>query len=143
MSYTTTNGSVNQYSNVDNYTGVTDANPHQLVQMLLDGAIGKIAVVKGLMLRGETAEKGKVIGQSISIVGGLRSSLDMKAGGDLAANLDDIYEYIERRLLESNLKNDVTILDEATSLLREIRTAWVAIPEDVRNQKRPSLEVVS
>ena len=143
MSYTTTNGSVNQYSNVDNYTGVTDASPHQLVQMLLDGAIGKIAVVKGLMLRGETAEKGKVIGQSISIVGGLRSSLDMESGGDLAANLDDIYEYIERRLLESNLKNDVTILDEATSLLREIRTAWVAIPEDVRNQNRPSLEVVS
>ena len=142
MSFTTTKGNVNHYSSVDSYTGVTDADPHQLVLMLLDGSLGKLAVVKGLMTRGETAKKGEVIGQAISIVGGLRSSLDMSAGGELAANLDDIYEYIERRLLKANLKNDITLLDEVTALLREIRTAWQSIPVEARSKSSPDLSVV-
>lgn len=142
MSFTTTKGNVNHYNTIDSYTGVTDADPHQLVQMLLDGALGKIAVVKGLMTRGETARKGEVIGQAISIVGGLRASLDLSTGGELAANLDDLYEYMERRLLEANLKNDVAILDEVTALLREIKTAWESIPLESRT-KSPDLSVVS
>jgi flagellar protein FliS len=143
VSFTTTKGNVSHYSTVDSYTGVTDADPHQLVQMLLDGALGKIAVVKGLMTRGETAKKGEVIGQAISIIGGLRSSLDLSAGGELAANLDDLYEYMERRLLTANLKNDVTILDEVTTLLREIKAAWESIPQESRTKPTADLSVVS
>jgi flagellar protein FliS len=143
VSFTTTKGNVNHYSTIDSYTGVTDANPHQLVQMLLDGALGKIAVVKGLMTRGDTVKKGEVIGQAISIIGGLRSSLDMSAGGELAANLDNLYEYMERRLVTANLKNDVIILDEVTTLLREIKTAWESIPLESRVKPAPDLSVVS
>jgi flagellar protein FliS len=102
--------------------------------MLLDGALGKIAVAKGLMSRNETAQKGEVIGQVISIVGGLRASLDMSAGGEIAANLNNLYEYIERRLLESNLKNDASILDETGALLREVKTAWESIPQESRSK---------
>jgi flagellar protein FliS len=87
-----------------------------------------------LITRSETAQKGEIIGQAISIVGGLRSSLDMTAGGEIAANLDSLYEYIERRLLESNLNNDVAILDEVASLLREVKTAWESIPQESRSK---------
>ncbi|MGB5278447.1 MAG: flagellar export chaperone FliS [Gammaproteobacteria bacterium] len=134
MGLTTSTGSVSHYTQVDCYTGVTEADPHQLVQMLLDGALGKIAVAKGLMSRNETAQKGEVIGQVISIVGGLRASLDMSAGGEIAANLNNLYEYIERRLLESNLKNDASILDETGALLREVKTAWESIPQESRSK---------
>jgi len=134
MGITTSTGSVSHYTQVDCYTGVTEADPHQLVQMLLDGALGKIAVAKGLMSRNETAQKGEVIGQVISIVGGLRASLDMSAGGEIAANLNNLYEYIERRLLESNLKNDMSILDETGALLREVKTAWESIPQESRSK---------
>lgn len=143
MSFTTTKNNVNHYSNVDSYTGVTDASPHQLVQMLLDGALGKIAVVKGLMGRGEVVKKGEALGQAISIVGGLRSSLDLSAGGELAANLDDLYEYIERRLLQANLNNDVSILDEVSALLHEVKTAWESIPLESRTKPTTDLSVVS
>ena len=143
MSFITTKNSVNHYSNVDSYTGVTDADPHQLVQMLLDGALGKIAIVKGLMVREDIAKKGEVIGQAVSIVGGLRSSLDLSAGGELAANLDDLYEYIERRLLQANLKNDVTILDEVSTLLHEIKTAWESIPPESITRPSPDLSFVT
>lgn len=134
MGMTTSAGNVSHYNQVDCYTGVTEADPHQLVQMLLEGALGKIAVAKGLMKRNETATKGEIVGQAISIVGGLRSSLDMSAGGEIAANLDKLYVYIERRLLEANLSNDVAILDEVASLLREVKTAWESIPEEFRSK---------
>lgn len=143
MSYSTTKNNVNQYSSVNSYTGVTDASPHQLVQMLLDGALGKLSVVKGLMDRGETAKKGEVIGQAISIVGGLRSSLDLSKGGELAANLDNLYEYMERQLIQANLKNDITIINEVISLLLEIKTAWVSIPVESRTTPSAGLSAVS
>ena len=143
MSFTTTKNNINHYSSVDSYTGVTDADPHQLVLMLLDGALRKISTVKGLMIRKEIATKGEVLGQALSIVAGLRSSLNLSAGGELAANLDDIYEYIERRLLEANLKNDVAILDEASKLLHEIKSGWEAIPPESRTLPASSLSVAS
>jgi len=142
MSFATMGSNVSQYSQVNSYTGVTGADPHQLVQMLLEGALSKIAIVKGLMVRDEVKRKGEVIGQAISIVGGLRSSLDISAGGKLAENLDDIYEYIERRLVQANLSNDVAILDETISLLKEIKFAWEAIASESR-QKHDAKVAVS
>jgi len=142
VSYTTTKNNVGQYNSVNSYTGVTDASPHQLVQMLIDGALGKISVVKGLIERKEVKKKGEVIGQIISIVNGLRSSLDMKKGGDVAANLDNIYEYMERQLVQANLKNDVSIINEVAALLREIKAAWESIPADARSRS-PELSIVS
>ncbi len=132
MTIPTANKHISQYKQVDRYTGVTDATPHQLVCMLLDGALGKLAMVKGYMSHGEIAAKGEAIGQAIAIVNGLRASLDKKAGGELAANLDDLYDYIERRLVEANLRNDVAMVDEVSRLLREIKTAWDAIPQQAR-----------
>jgi len=143
VSFTTTKNNINHYNTVDSYTGVTEASPHQLVQMLLDGALRKISTVKGLMIRKEVAKKGEVIGQALSIVAGLRSSLDMNAGGEIAANLDNLYEYIERRLLEANLKNDISLLDESSKLLHEIKTGWEAIPEEERTRPSASLSVAS
>lgn len=143
MSNSTTKNNVSQYSSVNSYTGVTDASPHQLVQMLLDGALGKLSVVKGLIERGEIAKKGKVIGQAISIIGGLRSSLDLSKGGKIAANLDNLYEYMERQLIQANLKNDLTIINEVVSLLREIKTAWESIPVESRTKPSDSLSAVS
>ena len=127
MGLASTKSYASHYSQVDNYTGVTEASPHRLVQMLLDGVLGKIAAVKGLMLRSDISKKGEVIGQAISIIGGLRSSLDMEAGGEIAVNLDNLYEYMERQLIKANLENNTVLLDEVVVLLREIKVAWDSI----------------
>lgn len=139
---TTTRNHVNQYSQVKNYTGITDANPHQLVAMLLEGAMSKLSIVKGMLTRGETSRKGEIIGQVIAIIGGLRSSLDMEQGGELAENLDNLYEYMERRLVQANLKHDMDIIDEVTLLLREIKAGWDSIPQQYREAKEPGLALV-
>jgi len=142
MGMTTSAGNAGHYKQIDCYTGVNEADPHRLVQMLLDGALEKIAVAKGLITHNETAKKGEAIGRAISIVSGLRSSLDISAGGEIAANLDNLYEYIERRLLEANLNNDVDILDEVLSLLREVKTAWESIPQELRSKPDTIAEAI-
>ncbi len=142
MGMTYSAGNAGHYKQIDCYTGVNEADPHRLVQMLLDGALEKIAVAKGLITRNETAKKGEAIGRAISIVSGLRSILDMSAGGEIAANLDNLYEYIERRLLEANLNNDVDILDEVLSLLREVKKAWESIPQELRSKPDTIAEAI-
>lgn len=105
---------------------VEAASSHRLIQMLYEGGLQRIAVAKGAILRKEIELKGKNITQAIGILGGLRASLDFNQG-ELAKNLDNLYEYMERRLLEANLKNDITVLDEVSGLLRDVKSAWDAI----------------
>lgn len=124
--------SINHYSRVNTYTGVSAADPHRLVLMLLDGALGKLALARGNMARNDVRAKGEAIGQAISIVNGLRTSLNLQEGGQIARNLDDLYDYITRQLLQANVKNEPVLVEEAADLLREIREGWDAIPVEQR-----------
>lgn len=130
---------INQYSRVRTHGGVEAASPHQLTTMLFDGALNRIASARGHMERGEIAAKGECISRSIDIIGGLRSSLDMARGGDLAERLDSLYDYMERRLLHANLHDDPHALDEVAELLRPIREAWGEIPVELRNPARDAV----
>jgi len=130
---------VNAYNQVSVQTSVNEASPHRLIQMLLGAAIDKIAVAKGLMLNKKIAEKGNTISLSISIIDTLRVSLDKSQGGEIASNLEMLYEYMGRRLAEANLHNDPAILDEVSNLLKPIKEAWDAIPEDIRQKHQDGL----
>lgn len=109
-------------------SGLDSASPERLIQMLLDGALDRIATARGHVIRAEPALKGEQIGKAISIVEGLRTSLDPGAG-PISANLEDLYDYVQRRLLEANMRDDEAILDEVASLLREIKSAWDVLAE--------------
>jgi flagellar protein FliS len=115
------------YTNVHNHGSVEEASPHKLIDMLLEGALQRITQAKGAMEFGNTELKGQKINSAISIVGGLRESLDTEAGGELAGNLDALYVYVQNILYTAHAKNDVARLDEATKLLLEIRSAWTQI----------------
>jgi len=130
MSYPHTHGALNAYHQVGVNAAVADANPHQLIQMLLNGALEKTASAKGHMLR-NNPEKGSCISRVISILDGLRESLNFEVGGEIAENLNQLYEYCQRRLLQANADNDPRLLDEVTALLREIKIAWESIPTQV------------
>lgn len=118
---------LDQYRRVKTDAAVATADRHRLIQMLLEGALERIASAKGHLLRGDVARKGELIGKAIGIVAGLRQSLNHGQGGELAGNLDRLYGYMERRLLQANLGSDSRALDEVASLLGEIKTAWDAI----------------
>ncbi len=117
---------VSAYQSVGAGGAIGGASRERLVQMLLDGALERIATAKGHIQRGEAAQKGEQIGKAISIVDGLRGSLNPEAG-EISQNLGDLYVYISGRLLTANAEADPAILDEVADLLREIRSAWDVI----------------
>ena len=117
-----------EYTQVKAHSGVAYATPHRLVQMLFEGALDKIASAKGHMLRNELAQKASQISATMAIVGGLRMSLD-KSAGEIARNLDDLYDYMERQLLRANYENAAPLLDEVSALLGEIKISWDVIAD--------------
>jgi len=116
------------YTRVEVDVSVATASPHSLILLLFDGAIKAIVKAKFHMEKKEIPAKGVAISKAIAIIDeGLKLSLDVKAGGELAENLSDLYDYMCRRLLHANLKNDIGALDEVGRLLLELRGAWAAI----------------
>ena len=127
------NMALNQYRSVSVQSGMTDASPHQMITMLLDGALDRVASARGAIDRGEVSRKGELLGSAIAIIDSVRASLDYDKGGEIAVNLGSLYDYIESRLVEANASSNLTLLDEVSSLLREIKAGWTAIPADARN----------
>lgn len=133
MNYSGKNSALQQYSQVSAQSGVACATPHRLILMLLEGTLEKIALARGHMGRGEVALKGSHIGWAISIIDGLRISLDKDVGGEIAQNLETLYEYMQHRLVQANLYNDVEILSEVSTLLHTIKNAWDQIPGELHH----------
>ena len=106
---------------------VEEASPHQLIQMLLDGGLDRIATARAQIAQGDIAGKGLSIGRAIAIVDGLRVSLDHSHSRQLSENLESLYEYMMDRLSNANLTNDVGTLEEVESLLGRIRDAWTQV----------------
>lgn len=119
---------INSYGEVKVVTGVSTANNVELIQMLFDGLIESLVTARGQMVRGAIVEKGKSLSRASRIVIGLQGALDFEKGGDLAANLNELYSYVTRRLIHVNAHNDLKVLDEIHGLMCEIRQAWEAVP---------------
>lgn len=127
MSATTRSAQLAEYQSVAIHGGVAASDPHRLILMLLDGALDRIAQARGYMERGRLADKGQVIGRAIAILQELRGSLDLSAGSQIASNLDALYDFCCRQLLQANTDNRPQTLDLVAALLQEIRGAWVAM----------------
>ncbi|MBL7481024.1 flagellar export chaperone FliS [Legionella bononiensis] len=117
----------NQYKSIELQTRIDTASPHELIELLLQGARSHIATAQGNIQRNQIKDKGEHIGKAISIVEGLKSSLNQDQGGEIAVNLLKIYDYIQHILLKANLNNDEDLLAQSNMLLAEIHQAWQAI----------------
>lgn len=119
-----------QYAEVGVHSSMEAASPHRVIQLLMDGVLTRLASASGCMQRGETAQKGQQISAAISIIDGLRASLDMRVPGGIGQNLDQLYDYMEQRLFEANLNNDQGIIGEVSVLMGSIKSGWDAIADD-------------
>ncbi|CAM2797600.1 flagellar export chaperone FliS [Legionella worsleiensis] len=117
----------NQYKSIELQTRVDTASPHELIDLLLQGARSHIATAQGNIQRNQIKDKGEHIGKAISIVEGLKTSLNKDQGGEIAENLLKIYDYIQNILLKANLNNDEDLLAHSNMLLAEIHQAWQSI----------------
>ncbi|WP_166263157.1 flagellar export chaperone FliS [Marinobacter caseinilyticus] len=125
------------YQRVNTQTSITDADPHKLIQLLYNGALERINMAKARMQAKDIEGKGKLISKAIDIIGGLRSFLDFEQGGELAKQLEALYDYMERTLFEANRHNDPAKLEEVAALLRQIKDGWDGIRSEVVQQPSP------
>ncbi|MBV6750763.1 flagellar export chaperone FliS [Pseudomonas chlororaphis] len=116
-----------QYQKVGAQAQTSEASPHRLVQMLMEGGLDRIAQAKGAIERKDIAAKGVAIGKAIDIVGGLREGLDLEKSADSLTDLDNLYAYMMTRLLQANVQSDIGMLDEVAGLLTTVKEGWDAI----------------
>jgi len=131
------NSSLAAYQTTSVHGGVANADPHRLVQMLMDALAERLNTARGCIENGEVGRKAKLLHSCVTLVAELRGSLNLTDGGELAQNLDNLYDYMTRQLLKANANGDAALVIEVSGLLNEIRGAWVAIGPEVRKAAQP------
>lgn len=118
-----------QYQKVNSHAQISEASPHRLVQMLMEGGLDRMAQAKGALARGDIAQKGLMLGKAVDIIIGLRDGLDAEKSADPAyvQQLESLYAYMTNRLMEANVQNDPEIIDEVARLLITVKEGWDAI----------------
>lgn len=116
-----------QYRQTAVSSAVLEASPHQLIALLFAGFRDRVQLAIASLERGDIARKGQSVSEALAILGGLEGSLDLEAGGSVAAGLQSLYDYLQRRLLQANIANDAGMLREADALIAEVQSAWNAI----------------
>lgn len=113
------------YQRISVETSMHTIDQHQLVSLLLDGVLSAIATARGAMARGDVAAKCNGISKAVRILEeGLMTALDREAGGELARNLEAVYDYSLRRLIQANAHNDDAMLQEVSHLIEPIAQGW-------------------
>lgn len=118
-----------QYQKVNSHAQISEATPHRLVQLLMEGSLDRMAQAKGAIARGDVALKGVMLGKAIDIIGGLREGLDKEKtdNPDELDRLDSLYDYMARRLIQANLHSDPAMIDEVAQLMITVKSGWDAI----------------
>lgn len=125
---------LNQYKQVNLGASTQTATPHELINMLFRGALEAMARASGAIERKDIELRTQQLNKAIDIVMNLQGSLDKEKGGEIAENLDNLYGYITRKLIEANRNNDLAAVQEASKLIAEIAEGWNEIPVEYRKQ---------
>lgn len=126
-------GSLQAYKKVSVDSQLSAASPHKVVQMLMAGAIERLIQGKAAMQAGNIPVKGERLGKALDIIISLRGCLSMDDGGDIAKNLDQLYEFMIGQITIANQQNNPEPLDDVIDIVREIKSAWDQIPAEFHN----------
>ena len=125
-----------QQQNVSAYTrvNVETASQGKLIVMLFNGAIKRAEEAKRQLVRGNRQEAHNNLIRAQDIVAELRGALNMKAG-ELAHNLDRIYEYFQHLLITANVRKDAEPIDQAVELMTTMRDAWAELFQSLAREE--------
>ena len=118
------------------FPGGTATDPYGFARVLMDGALERIEAAREHLVNGEQPEKRFLLQAAVVIISDLRADLDLPRGGAVAANLDDLYDYMCRRLRAADFSNGIAALDEVSHLLDALQSAWAYLPAEVRAASR-------
>ncbi|MBC8062820.1 MAG: flagellar export chaperone FliS [Clostridiaceae bacterium] len=127
-----TNNGYNVYKN----NSINFASKEQLLLMLLDGALKFSKIGRQAIIDKNIQKSSDNLIKTQNIYYELIASLDVKAGGQWAQNLTDVYSYIIKRLVEANIKKSVEIMDEIIPLIEDIKNLWEEANEVSKGNNR-------
>jgi flagellar protein FliS len=119
-------------STLATHLGATAADPYGDTRMLMDGAFERLEAARERDQDGGPAEADNLVESAVALIGALRAGLDLHSGGAIAANIDDLYDYMCRRLNAADPVNGLAALHEVSHLLDALRCAWAFVPAEVR-----------
>ncbi|WP_432453520.1 MULTISPECIES: flagellar export chaperone FliS [unclassified Agarivorans] len=125
---------INQYRQVGIKDQIATADPHKITQILMQTALENLSVAKGCIERNEVVNKAKPLAKATSIITSLRNTLDHEVGGEISANLNDLYSYMLELLSEASMSNDAEKIAEVISIFLPIKSAWDQIPDSAKQQ---------
>jgi len=120
---------VRRYQQVSRESGISTADSHQVIFMLLQGLLDSVAVAKGCILRKDIEGRAKSINKSINITSGLIDGINHKVHPEIGENFDALYRYVQLRLNDAALEQSIEPLDEITNLITPIKDEWLNIPQ--------------
>lgn len=109
---------------------VAAADPHKVIQLLMQGVLDKSAVAKGQIDRKDFEGKSESLSKITAIIFALRDSLDMSSGTELVNNLSALYEYMAELTMQAGSEMSTSKLDEVCQLMNTVKTAWDQISEN-------------
>ncbi|UJB65328.1 flagellar export chaperone FliS [Acidovorax sp. YS12] len=130
------------YQRINVETSMHTIDQHQLVSLLYEGVLSSIAAARGALARGDVLTKCNSVSKAVRIIEeGLMTALDREAGGELAQNLEALYDYSLRRLILANAHNDDAMLEEVAHLFEPIAQGWNQIKTPTAAAVAPRAEM--
>ncbi|ODC04171.1 flagellar export chaperone FliS [Terasakiispira papahanaumokuakeensis] len=135
MSYQKRLLGVQQYVRGSAESQVRDASPYQLILMLMDSALGRLAAARGAIERQDEPLMAQSLQKAQAIINELRNVLDFEQGGEVAQNLHDLYDYFGQQIAKAAAQKKAEPINEVVRLFQPLRDSWV----EIRNEAEKAL----
>lgn len=125
---------INAYKSVGVKNDLAVADPHRVIQLLMQGALENMAKAKGAIDRKDYATKSQTMSKAMTIIAALQNSLDMKVGGEVSQNLWSLYDFMLNHLMMASRESSIQKVDDVLEIMLKIKSAWDSIPQSEKEK---------
>jgi flagellar protein FliS len=125
---------IKAYKSVGIKDDLAVADPHRIIQLLMQGSLENMAKAKGAMERKDFAEKSRTVSKAMSIISALQHSLDMDVGGEVSQNLWSLYDFMVNHLMQASRESNPAKVEDVIEIMIKIKSGWDAISVDDRQK---------